>query len=66
VPIAWLPRLWDACFHDGWKAVYRLSLALLSAAVDELCQMSLDQGGTRERHSQLQSLLARPFSTRFG
>ena len=26
VPTAWLPRLWDAVFHDGWKAVYRVSL----------------------------------------
>ena len=26
----------------------------------------LDQGSTRERHAQLQRLISRPFSTRFG
>ena len=60
VPIAWLPRLWDACFHDGWKAVYRLSLALLSAAVDELCRMSLDAAGKylRDRDGLATKVLA--------
>ena len=45
VPTAWLPRLWDAVFHDGWKAVYRISLALLSVAQPHVCAMALDEAG---------------------
>ena len=38
----------------------------LNDRVEVVAELGEEQGSTRERNSQLQSLISRPFSTRFG
>jgi len=56
LPIHVLLRVWDVVFLDGWKAMFRMCVALLLAVEDDLLPLNLEASGrflrqwTSKRH----------------
>lgn len=56
LPLRVLTRVWDVVFQDGWKALFRISLALLQAVEEDLLVLNLEESGrflrqwTSKRH----------------
>eukprot|EP00628_Pelagophyceae_sp_CCMP2097_P018997 CAMPEP_0206836706 /NCGR_PEP_ID=MMETSP0975-20121206/20032_1 /ASSEMBLY_ACC=CAM_ASM_000399 /TAXON_ID=483370 /ORGANISM="non described non described, Strain CCMP2097" /LENGTH=396 /DNA_ID=CAMNT_0054379109 /DNA_START=99 /DNA_END=1290 /DNA_ORIENTATION=- len=42
-PFALVTRVWDAFFAEGWKAVYRVAVAIISAYSNELLLMDFEK-----------------------
>lgn len=57
LPLRVLVRTWDVVFQDGWKALFRITLALLQDVEDDLLSLNLEESGrflrqwTSRRHS---------------
>jgi hypothetical protein len=57
LPLRVLVRTWDVVFQDGWKALFRITLALLQAVEEDLLPLNLEESGrflrqwTSRRHS---------------
>lgn len=45
LPLPVLLRVWDVVFLDGWKALYRVCLALLQAVEENLLPLNLEDSG---------------------
>jgi hypothetical protein len=45
LPLRALVRVWDVVFLDGWKAIFRVCLALLAAVEDDLLPLNLEESG---------------------
>lgn len=46
LPLPVLARVWDLVFLDGWKALFRVTLALLHAVEEELLPLNLGESGS--------------------
>ena len=45
LPLPVLLRVWDVVFLDGWKALFRVCLALLQAVEADLLPLNLEDSG---------------------
>ena len=48
LPLPVLVRVWDVVFLDGWKALFRIALALLKAVEEDLLPLNLEDSGRYE------------------
>lgn len=45
LPLRVLVRVWDMVFLDGWKALFRICLALLLAVEEDMLPLNLEESG---------------------